>query len=37
VFKHPLTRVTVVLPHPKKNLGRGLVHNIYRQAGWQPD
>ena len=37
VFKHPLTRTTVVLPHPKKDLGRGLVRNIYRQAGWQPD
>jgi predicted RNA binding protein YcfA (HicA-like mRNA interferase family) len=37
VFKHPQTRATVVLPHPKKDLGRGLVRNIYKQAGWQPD
>ncbi len=37
VFKHPLTRATVVLPHPKKDLGHGLVRNIYKQAGWQPD
>jgi predicted RNA binding protein YcfA (HicA-like mRNA interferase family) len=37
VFKHPQTLVTVVLPHPKKDLGRGLVRNIYKQAGWQPD
>jgi predicted RNA binding protein YcfA (HicA-like mRNA interferase family) len=37
VFKNPRTRATVVLPHPKKDLGRGLVRNIYKQAGWQPD
>src|SRR5208282_4140579 len=37
VFKHPRTRATVVLPHPKKDLGRGLVRNIYQQAGWQRD
>ncbi len=37
VFKHPRTRATIVLPHPKKDLGRGLVRNIYKQAGWQPD
>jgi predicted RNA binding protein YcfA (HicA-like mRNA interferase family) len=37
VFKHPRTRQTVVLPHPKKDLGIGLVRNIYRQAGWEPD
>ncbi|MFL5087241.1 MAG: type II toxin-antitoxin system HicA family toxin, partial [Xanthobacteraceae bacterium] len=28
VFKHPVARETVVLPHPKKDLGRGLVHAI---------
>ena len=32
VFKHPTIRNTVVLPHPKKDLGIGLVRNIYRQA-----
>jgi predicted RNA binding protein YcfA (HicA-like mRNA interferase family)/predicted RNase H-like HicB family nuclease len=37
VFKHPLTRDTIVLPHPKKDLGRGLVRAIYKQAKWQPD
>ncbi len=37
VFKHPTTRTIVVLPHPKKDLGRGLVRAIYKQAGWQPD
>ena len=37
VFKHPRRRETVVLPHPKKDLGRGLVRNIYTKAGWEPD
>jgi predicted RNA binding protein YcfA (HicA-like mRNA interferase family) len=37
VFKHPGRPVTIVLPHPKKDLGRGLVRNIYKQAGWAPD
>jgi predicted RNA binding protein YcfA (HicA-like mRNA interferase family) len=37
VFKHPITKQTLVLPHPKKDLGRGLVRAIYKQANWQPD
>ena len=37
VFKHPGKPTTIVLPHPKKDLGRGLVRNIYKQAGWAPD
>ena len=37
VFKHPNSRDIVVLPHPKKDLGRGLVRAIYKQAKWQPD
>jgi predicted RNA binding protein YcfA (HicA-like mRNA interferase family) len=36
VFRHPTGRI-VVLPHPKKDLGAGLTHAIYKQAGWQPD
>jgi predicted RNA binding protein YcfA (HicA-like mRNA interferase family) len=36
-FKHPTTRDTIVLPHPKKDLGRGLVRAIYKQAKWKPD
>ena len=28
---------TVIVPHPKKDLGLGLVRAIYRQAGWPPD
>jgi predicted RNA binding protein YcfA (HicA-like mRNA interferase family) len=37
VFKHPQTGATVVLPHPKKDLGIGLVRAIYKQAQWKPD
>lgn len=37
VFKHPTIRDTIVLPHPKKDLGRGLVRAIYKQAKWKPD
>lgn len=37
VYKHPATRETIVLPHPKKDLGRGLVRAIYKQANWPPD
>ena len=37
VFKHPQSHGTIVLPHPKKDLGQGLVRNIYKQAGWKPD
>ena len=37
VFKNPDSGETVVVPHPKKDLGKGLVHAIYRGAGWKPD
>ena len=37
VFKHPETGDTLVVPHPKKDLGKGLVRAIYRGAGWKPD
>ena len=37
VFKHPTIKPIVVLPHPKKDLGIGLVRNIYRQAQWKFD
>jgi predicted RNA binding protein YcfA (HicA-like mRNA interferase family) len=37
VFKHPSIRNTVVLPHPKKDLGKGLVRNIYKCAKWDVD
>ena len=33
VFKHPDRPGHVVVPHPKKDLGIGLVSAIYKQAG----
>jgi len=33
VFMHPSRPERVVVPHPKKDLGKGLVAAIRRQAG----
>ena len=33
IFKHPSRPGIVVVPHPKKDLGQGLVKAIRRQAG----
>jgi len=33
VFKHPTKPGTVVVPHPKKDLGTGLVRAILKAAG----
>lgn len=32
-FKHPLHKLPVTVPHPKKDLGTGLVKAIRKQAG----
>ncbi|MGT2435352.1 type II toxin-antitoxin system HicA family toxin [Bradyrhizobium betae] len=37
VFKSAASSETVVVPHPKKDLGKGLVRAIYKDAGWKPD
>ena len=37
VFKNPKSGAMIVLPHPKKDLGKGLVKKIYDQAGWPKD
>ena len=37
VFKNPTSGETVVVPHPKKDLGKGLVRATYKGAGWKPD
>ncbi|WP_184256810.1 type II toxin-antitoxin system HicA family toxin [Rhodopseudomonas rhenobacensis] len=37
VFKHPKSKDIVTVPHPKKDLGKGLVRAIYKGAGWKPD
>jgi predicted RNA binding protein YcfA (HicA-like mRNA interferase family) len=34
MFKHPLRPGMVVVPHPKKDLGMGLVGAIPKQAGF---
>jgi predicted RNA binding protein YcfA (HicA-like mRNA interferase family) len=33
VFRHPSRPGIVVIPHPKKDLGKGLVAKIRKQAG----
>jgi predicted RNA binding protein YcfA (HicA-like mRNA interferase family) len=37
VFQNPKTGAHITLPHPKKDLGRGLVGKIYKDAGWTKD
>lgn len=31
-FKHPHKTGIVTVPHPKKELGKGLLHSIFKQA-----
>ncbi len=33
-FKHPNKPGRVTVPHPSKDIPRGTVASIYRQAGW---
>lgn len=33
IFKHPTNPEHITVPHPKKDLGKGLVHKIRKQAG----
>jgi predicted RNA binding protein YcfA (HicA-like mRNA interferase family) len=35
VFKHPMHQGHIVVPHPKKDLGKGLLRAIMKQAGLQ--
>jgi predicted RNA binding protein YcfA (HicA-like mRNA interferase family) len=37
ILRNPHSGAIVVLPHPKKDLGVGLVRAIYKQAGWVLD
>jgi predicted RNA binding protein YcfA (HicA-like mRNA interferase family) len=32
IFKHPTMAEHLTVPHPKKDLGKGLVHKIRKQA-----
>jgi len=33
-LKHPAKPGKVTVPHPKKDIAIGTLHNIFRQAGW---
>lgn len=33
VFQHPSKPGHISVPHPKKDLGKGLVHKLLKQAG----
>jgi predicted RNA binding protein YcfA (HicA-like mRNA interferase family) len=33
IFKHPTRPGHIAVPHPKKDLGKGLVHKLLKQAG----
>jgi predicted RNA binding protein YcfA (HicA-like mRNA interferase family) len=33
VFRHPSKPDIIVVPHPRKDLGKGLVNKIRKQAG----
>ncbi|MCU0754224.1 MAG: type II toxin-antitoxin system HicA family toxin [Xanthomonadales bacterium] len=33
IFRHPSKPGHLSVPHPKKNLGTGLVHQLLKQAG----
>jgi predicted RNA binding protein YcfA (HicA-like mRNA interferase family) len=37
VFKNPKNGATTIVPHPRKDLGPGLVLKIYRDTGWAKD
>lgn len=34
-FKHPVRKGRVTVPHPNRDLKRGTVASIYKQAGWK--
>ncbi len=33
-YKHPTKKTKVTVPHPKKDLPKGTLKNIFQQAGW---
>jgi predicted RNA binding protein YcfA (HicA-like mRNA interferase family) len=33
-YRHPANEGRVTVPHPKKDLPKGTVRSIFRQAGW---
>ncbi|MBE2225019.1 MAG: type II toxin-antitoxin system HicA family toxin [Anaerolineae bacterium] len=34
-FKHPQESGRVTVPHPKRDLPKGTLRSIYKQAGWE--
>uniref|UniRef100_Q07PQ4 YcfA family protein n=1 Tax=Rhodopseudomonas palustris (strain BisA53) TaxID=316055 RepID=Q07PQ4_RHOP5 len=36
-FRHRTSKRTVIVPHPRRDIARGTVISIYRQAGWSKD
>lgn len=36
-FVHRAKHLIVIVPHPKRDLPRGTVRSIYKQAGWPKD
>jgi predicted RNA binding protein YcfA (HicA-like mRNA interferase family) len=36
-FVNRQRRFVVIVPHPRKDIPRGTVRSIYRQAGWEKD
>ncbi len=34
-FKHRVKKGRVTVPHPKRDIKRGTVVSIYKQAGWK--
>lgn len=37
IFRKAGSGAIISLPHPKKDLGTGLVRQIYKSAGWRLD
>ena len=36
-FVHPVSRCMVIVTHPRKDMPRGTVRAIYKDAGWPKD
>jgi predicted RNA binding protein YcfA (HicA-like mRNA interferase family) len=36
-FVHPISRRVVIVTHPRRDIPRGTVWSIYRDAGWPKD
>ena len=34
-FRHPVRMGRITVPHPNRDMKRGTVASIYRQAGWK--